>query len=87
LFEAATAPAPNAEHTDKRAEELERQIQPSRSVASAPAPSQKGKTYTDSDIQKMFKKAVDLGAKGRGDEAAKLEAEIDAAYREGRVTA
>jgi hypothetical protein len=35
----------------------------------------------------MFKKAVDLGAKGRVDEAAKLEAEIDAAYREGRVTA
>jgi hypothetical protein len=87
LFEAATAPAPSAEPTDKRAEELERQIQPSRSVASAPSPSQKGKTYTDSDIQKMFKKAVDLGAKGRVDDAAKLEAEIDAAYREGRVTA
>jgi len=87
MFEATIAPAPSAELADKRAEELERQIQPSRSVAAAPVPSQKGKTYTDSDIQKMFKKAVDLGAKGRVDEATKLEAEIDAAYREGRVTA
>ena len=87
LFEASVAPAPSAEPNAANAEELERQIQPSRSVSSAPSPSPKGKIYTDSDIQKLFKKAVDLGAKGRIDDAAKLEAEIDAAYREGRVTA
>jgi hypothetical protein len=35
----------------------------------------------------MFRKATDLGVKGRVEEARKLEAEIDAAFMEGRVTA
>lgn len=73
--------------TSDTAQELERQIQPSRSAASAPTPSPKGRIYTNADIQRMFKTAVDLGAKGRHEEARKLEAEIDAAYTEGRVTA
>jgi hypothetical protein len=67
--------------------ELELQIQPNRSAASTPPTSQKGKVYTNADIEKMFRKATDLGVKGRVDEARKLEAEIDAAYMEGRVTA
>lgn len=83
LFKESMPSAPNVD-TDK---ELERQIQPSRSAASAPSPSPKGRIYTNADIQKMFKNAVDLGAKGRHEEARKLEAEIDAAYTEGRVTA
>jgi len=33
----------------------------------------------------MFQKAADLSGKGRIEEALKLEAEIDAAYMEGRV--
>jgi hypothetical protein len=84
LFKQSIAPvdAPKAKNA-----ELERQVQPSKSVAAAPTASPKGRIYTDSDIQKMFKRAVDLGASGKHEEARKLEAEIDAAYNEGRVTA
>lgn len=70
-----------------KTEELERQLQPNRGAASTPPTSQKGKVYTNADIEKMFRKATDLGVKGRVEEARKLEAEIDAAYMEGRVTA
>ena len=84
LFKQSIKPVePAADKT----EELERQIQPNRSATSAPPASQKGKIYTNADIEKMFRKATDLGVKGRLEEARKLEAEIDAAFMEGRVTA
>lgn len=84
MFKQSVAPVePAADKT----EELERQIQPNRSATSAPPTSQKGKVYTNADIEKMFRKATDLGVKGRVEEAKKLEAEIDAAFMEGRVTA
>lgn len=67
--------------------ELERQIQPTRNASNATPTSQKGRTYTTSDIQRMFQKAAKLGGAGKLDEAKKLEAEIDAAYMQGRVTA
>lgn len=67
--------------------ELERQIQPSRSAASAQNASPKGRVYTNADIQTMFTKAATFGAQGKVEEARKLEAEIDAAYMDGRVTA
>jgi hypothetical protein len=86
LFKESQAPAV-VEPTTKAAEELERQIQPNRGASSAPVPTQKGKVYTTADIEKMFRKASDLGAKGQVDAARKLEAEIDAAYMENRVTA
>lgn len=77
-----------AEPTDnKRKAELERQVQPNRSVSSTPPSSQKGRTYSTKDIEKMFEKAAKLNATQKFDEAQKLEAEIDAAYMEGRVTA
>ena len=75
------------EPTADRTEELERQLQPNRGATSAPPTSQKGKVYTNADIEKMFRKAADLGTKGQTDAAKKLEAEIDAAFMEGRVTA
>jgi len=78
--------APVEQRADKT-EELERQLQPNRGATSAPPTSQKGKVYTNADIEKMFRKAADLGTKGQTDAAKKLEAEIDAAYMEGRVTA
>jgi hypothetical protein len=78
--------APVEQKADKT-EELERQLQPNRGATSTPPTSQKGKVYTNADIEKMFRKATDLGVKGRVDEAKKLEAEIDAAFMEGRVTA
>ena len=84
LFKQSIKPVePAADKT----EELERQIQPNRSATSAPPASQKGKIYTNADIEKMFRKATDLGVKGRLEEARKLEAEIDAAFMEGPVTA
>ena len=78
--------APVEQKADKT-EELERQLQPNRGATSAPPTSQKGKVYTNADIEKMFRKATDLGTKGQVDAAKKLEAEIDAAYMEGRVIA
>ena len=84
MFKKSVAPVePTADKTD----ELERQIQPNRSATSTPPTSQKGKVYTNADIERMFRKATDLGVKGRVEEAKKLEAEIDAAFMEGRVTA
>jgi hypothetical protein len=84
LFKQNTAPV--EQKTDKT-EELERQLQPNRGASSAPSASPKGKVYTNSDIEKMFRKAADLGTKGQTDAAKKLEAEIDAAFMEGRVVA
>lgn len=76
--------APVEQKTDKT-EELERQLQPNRGAPSTPTASPKGKVYTSADIEKMFRKAADLGTKGQTDAAKKLEAEIDAAFMEGRV--
>jgi hypothetical protein len=84
MFKQTVAPA---EQRADKTEELERQLQPNRGATSAPPTSQKGKVYTNSDIEKMFRKAADLGTKGQLDAAKKLEAEIDAAFMEGRVTA
>ena len=83
MFKSSIAPV---EPVNDKAAELEKQIQPKRSAATAPV-SQQAKTYTDSQIQKMFQKSVELSSRGQRDEAMKLEAEIDAAYREGRVKA
>lgn len=70
------------EQAPKKAKaELERQIQPSRS-ASSNTPQGKGATYSQADIQRMF---VQIAKMGGTEEARKLEAEIDAAYMEGRV--
>jgi hypothetical protein len=83
MFKASVAPA---EQPSDKAAELEKQIQPNRSASNAPV-SQQAKTYTDSQIQKMFQKSVELSSRGQREEAMKLEAEIDAAYRENRVRA
>jgi hypothetical protein len=77
----------SVEPTADKTNELELQIQPNRSATSTPPTSQKGKVYTNADIEKMFRKATDLGIRGQTDAAKKLEAEIDAAFMEGRVTA
>ena len=84
MFKQTVAPV---EQKADKTEELERQLQPNRGATSAPTASPKGKVYTNADIEKMFRKAADLGTKGQTDAAKKLEAEIDAAYMEGRVTA
>lgn len=72
---------------DQRQKELERQVQPSRTATSQNPVTQKGKVYTTKDVEKMFLKVKDLNIAHKYDEASKLEAEIDAAYMEGRVSA
>lgn len=79
--------APAEEPTKTKNKELERQVQPNRSATPTASVPQKGKTYNSSQIQDMFQKAALLGGQGKIAEARALEAEIDAAYMEGRVTA
>jgi hypothetical protein len=83
MFKSSITPV---EPVNDKASELEKQIQPKRSTSNVPV-SQQAKTYTDSQIQKMFQKSVELSSRGQREEAMKLEAEIDAAYRDGRVRA
>lgn len=87
LFKQSIAPMEEPVKSAAQNKELERQIQPTRNASTATPTSQKGRTYTTSDIQRMFQKAAKLGSSGKLDEAKKLEAEIDAAYMQGRVTA
>ena len=66
--------------------ELESQIQPSTAAAATPPTSTaKGNVLTDVDVRQMFNRVMQLNAAGRTEEARKLEAEIDAAYQQGRV--
>lgn len=86
LYKATLAPTPPTEQATSKAEEIARQIQPNRTSSNAqPAP--QGRIFKDSEVQKMFIQAADLSSKGKLEEARKLEAEIDLAYKEGRVTA
>jgi uncharacterized protein YukE len=87
LFRKTIEPAPEPAKEAPQTKELERQIQPTRNASNATPTSQKGKTYTTADIQRMFQKAAKLGSSGRVEEAKKLEAEIDAAYMQRRVVA
>ena len=83
LYKSSFAPPPAP--ADK-SEELARQVQPNRRAASSSQPVPQGRTYTSADIDQMFKKVAELGNRGQIEESKKLEAEIDAAYMEGRVT-
>lgn len=66
-------------------QELESQIQPSKSTSSPTTPSPKGAIYTNDQVRQMFVKVTQLNKMGKLDEARKLEAEIDSAYMQGRV--
>lgn len=84
MFRQTIAPV---EPPKSKTEELERQIQPRRAATGTGQPVPKGKTYTSKEVERLFRQAADLGARGKLDEARKLEAEIDAAYMDGRVSA
>jgi len=84
MFKKSIAPV---EPPKSKAEELSKQVQPRRTGSGTGQPAPQGKTYSSRDIERLFKQAADFGAKGKLDEARKLEAEIDAAYMDGRVTA
>jgi uncharacterized protein YukE len=83
LFKSTTAPAA----APQKNQELERQVQPTRAANNATPTSQKGKIYSTKEIEKMFEKVTRFNIEQKFDDARKLEAEIDAAYLEGRVTA
>ena len=68
-----------------REKELQRQVQPSRASASAPSSGAK-KTYTLGEAEALFNRIQHLTAQGRIDEAKRLDAEISAAYAEGRIS-
>jgi hypothetical protein len=84
MFKKSIAPV---EPPKSKVEELSKQVQPRRTGSGTGQPAPQGKTYSSRDIERLFKQAADFGAKGKLDEARKLEAEIDAAYMDGRVTA
>lgn len=81
VFRQAAAPA----QPDNRRAELERQVAPSRATGNAQVPNQP-RSYSLNQMDTLWNKVRELNVKGKHDEAAKLEAELTAAYVEGRVT-
>jgi hypothetical protein len=78
----APSPAP-APGTSKQ--ELQRQVAPSKSAASAPSANTK-RTYTGAEYQAESMRLMRLMQKGQAEAAQQLEAELNAALAEGRVT-
>jgi hypothetical protein len=71
----------------KRQAELEKQVAPNRSANSVKTQSvgRDSKVYSAREVEAAWTKIRTLNTRGMLDEAAKLEAEITAAYLEGRV--
>lgn len=74
----APAPAPAKQ-------ELQRQVAPSKSTASAPSVQQGQRTYTGAEYQAESNRLMRLMQQGKIDEANRLEAELNAALAERRV--
>lgn len=72
---------------EKRQVELEKQVAPNRSANSARTQNvgKDAKVYSAREVEAAWTKIRVLNGRGQVDEAAKLEAEITAAYLEGRV--
>jgi chaperonin cofactor prefoldin len=81
-FTQHTEPTKNA-----RQSELEKQVTPNRSANSANVKStgRDAKIYSEREVNGVWQKIRTLNTRGQYDDAAKLEAEITAAYLEGRV--
>lgn len=84
LWRKSQAPAQPAPAVSRQ-QELQRQVQPSRATTSAPSSGAK-KTYTLGEAEALFNRIQSLTAQGRIDEAKRLDAEISAAYAEGRIS-
>lgn len=71
----------------RRQSELEKQVAPNRSANSVKTQSvgRDAKTYSAREVEAAWTKIRTLNTRGMYDEAAKLEAEVTAAYLEGRV--
>lgn len=74
------APAPS-----QAKQELQRQVAPSKSTASTPTANTK-RTYTGAEYQTESMRLLRLMQKGQAEEAGRLDAELNAALAEGRVT-
>lgn len=81
-----TSPAPAPTPVDTAKTELDTQVQPGRPRASAPQVDRAPKTYTQAEITRFYTDMAKGLYKGREDEAARMEADIDAAAAEGRVS-
>ena len=77
---------PEVENTAAREVELEKQVSPSRSVATQTTTNSTGKRYSEKEINNAWTKIRHLNTAGKYDEATKLEADITKAYLEGRVS-
>jgi hypothetical protein len=78
-------PTPLVEDPVKR--ELNNQIQPKRNSTASTQATKASRVYSAADVEAIFVRIAQMNARGQLDEARKLEADIDAAYTEGRVTA
>lgn len=78
--------APKAEEPKPRQTELEKQVTPTRSAQNSVQSTDSGKrVYSSKEMSRLWDKVRNLNMKQRYDEANKLEADITAAYVEGRV--
>lgn len=83
LFRSTLEPAAKP---DKRQSELNRQVAPSRAASGNASVTPQGKQYTMGQWGALYDTVAKLYAKGSGDEAQKLEAELNAAMTQGRVS-
>jgi hypothetical protein len=81
LFREQKAPS----KVDNRRAELERQVAPNRASSTSTPSNQNGKVYTNAQVEAIYTKVRQLSIQGKFEEAQKLDAEISAAYVEGRV--
>lgn len=88
LWKSSLADTPSEAEKPVRQTELEKQVAPNRSANSSKTPTnQNGKYYSSKDMDNAWVKVRTLNTRGKYDDAAKLEAELTAAYMENRVRA
>lgn len=88
LFKQSIAETPKPTE-DSRQTELEKQVAPNRTASSSRAQTtgKEPRVWREREVQDAWQKIRVLNTRGNVDEAAKLEAELTAAYLEGRVRA
>ncbi len=83
LFKESVEPVDNVK--DSRQAEIAKQVTPSRSASTSAKSSSGSKIYSSRQMDAAWAKTRALNTQGKYDDAAKLEAELTAAYMEGRV--
>jgi hypothetical protein len=85
LFRESVEPVANGK--SDRETELEKQVTPSRSASTVTnkSSSKNSKVYSERELNNAWTKIRTLNTQGKYDDAEKLEAELTAAYMEGRV--